>query len=336
MPELPKRDVTGHLGAQPLGPDRNNDAATLDSARAALARAVAAHRAESAGSDAGSEGGSEGGPDATGQQRLADSDAPRTSEESADEPTDGSAGSSPWAFRRRGRWILAAALGAAVGIVVAGVVGTAGGGPNSSGGQAEPPAEGVLRSGSGDAGLGDRSPQPGVPDAALVTPPSAVPSSSPGKDTQDSPEPSKSGASAGSGATPTAQGPDSGADSGPTAAPGGALVVEAAGKCLTGAGQGSELVVSACDGSADQSWSSGPAGSLRQGGLCATVTGTEDRTPIALAACDQSSAQQIALTGGALVSEPQGKCLDLFGGASGTRVVLWECNGRDNQHWSAA
>ncbi|MFI6333773.1 ricin-type beta-trefoil lectin domain protein [Streptomyces sp. NPDC050535] len=297
MSELPERDVTGHLGSQPLGPGRSNDAS---------------------------------------EQRLAGAGLPRSPEE----PADGlSPAASPrWAFSGRRNWILAAAVGAAVGVIVAGVARTTGGGPDSSSSRAEAPAEGLPGSDSGDSGVGSQSPRPGVPDAALVTPPSAVPTSSPGNNAQDSPRPSEAAASAKSGASPTSDGsgPGGGDDSGSASGNGVALVVEAAGKCLTGSGPGSELVASACDGSAGQSWSPGAAGSLRQGGLCATVTGAEDRTPVVLSTCDQSSAQRIALSGKALVSGPDSKCLDLFGGASGTRVVLWECNGRDNQRWSAA
>ncbi|MGC4947934.1 RICIN domain-containing protein [Streptomyces sp. DT224] len=72
------------------------------------------------------------------------------------------------------------------------------------------------------------------------------------------------------------------------------------------------------------------------GGFCAAVTGTGDRTPVVLAGCDRSSAQRIGLSGKELVSASTGKCLDLFGGASGSRIVLWECNGRDNQRRHAA
>ncbi|MGC9378859.1 ricin-type beta-trefoil lectin domain protein [Streptomyces sp. MH13] len=126
---------------------------------------------------------------------------------------------------------------------------------------------------------------------------------------------------------------DGGGDSAP--APGKALAVEASGGCLTGAGPGSELAVAACTGAASQSWNIGSGTALQQGGLCATVTGTADRTPVVLAPCDRSAAQRFGLSGQSLLSASSGKCLDLFGGASGTQVVLWECNGRDNQRWSS-
>ncbi|MER7056508.1 ricin-type beta-trefoil lectin domain protein [Streptomyces sp. NPDC000351] len=57
-------------------------------------------------------------------------------------------------------------------------------------------------------------------------------------------------------------------------------------------------------------------------------------TPVVLAPCDQSAAQRFSLSGKSLLATSSGKCLDLFGGASGTQVVLWECNGRDNQRWN--
>ncbi|MEU1365673.1 RICIN domain-containing protein [Streptomyces sp. NPDC005803] len=334
MPELPKRNVNRPDSSRPAKPPRSNDALNLDSARAALARAIAAQRAESAGS--------------------AEAEAARSA------PAQGLAGaaestheiaptSSPrrWALLRR-RWVLATAAGVAVVAVVAGVAVTVGGGSDGSGRQADAPAGGLVRSDGEDEGAGGQSLLPGTPtaerSASPSITPSAAPSSSSGKRAEGTPRPGRSTASAGSGSSPAADDPatDSvakpGSDGpgGSTTVTGVALTVQASGKCLTGAGSGSQLLASACGGSAGQSWSPQPDGSLRQGGLCVTVTGTEDRTPVVLAPCDRSSVQRISLSGTALVSASTGKCLDLFGGASGTQIVLWECNGRDNQHWSAA
>ncbi|MEU7472924.1 RICIN domain-containing protein [Streptomyces sp. NPDC044984] len=132
---------------------------------------------------------------------------------------------------------------------------------------------------------------------------------------------------------PHKDGADREGDSAPD--PGRALVVEASGNCLTGAGSGSELVVTACTGASSQLWNLGSGTALQQGDLCATVTGTADRTPVLLAPCDRSAAQRFSMSGKSLLSASSGKCLDLFGGASGTQVVLWECNDRDNQRWSS-
>lgn len=352
MSELPKRNVTRPAGSRPAGPARSNDASNLDSARAALARAIAAHRAESSESSESSESTERTERTETDADRSAPAHGvagpglPRSSEESAYEisPT---ASPRRWAFPRRRRWILAAAVGVVVVAVVAGVAVTAGGGSDSSSHQADAPAEGLVPSGGEDT-AGGQSLLPAVPAPKLTASPSAdpstAPSSSSSKSAQGTPKPGKGDASTGSGSSPAADdsetdsaaGPGTGDPSGSTTGSGNPLVVEASGKCLTGAGSGSQLVASACDGSAGQSWSPESDGTLRQGGLCAALTGTEDRTPVVLATCDRSSTQRISFSGTALVSGPTGKCLDLFGGASGTQIVLWECNGRDNQHWSAA
>lgn len=338
MSELPKRNVTGRVGSGPVRPARSNDASNLDSARAALARAIAAQRAENAENEADRSGPAQG---------LADPGLPQSSDESTYEisPAPSPRGR---AFSRHRRGILVAAAGVAVVAIVAGVAVMVGGGSDNSSRRADAPAEGLVPSDGEDMGPGGQSLLPGVqttaPPASPSAHPSTAPSSSSSKRAGSTPEPGKGTASAGPGSTPAADDsrtdsaakPGGGEPGGPTTGPGGALAVEASGKCLTGAGSGSPLVASVCDGSAGQSWSPASDGSLRQGGLCAALTGTEDRTPVVLATCDQSSAQRISFSGTTLVSAPTGKCLDLFGGASGTQIVLWECNGRDNQHWSAA
>ncbi|GGY77103.1 RICIN domain-containing protein [Streptomyces nitrosporeus] len=344
MSELPKRNVAGRINSQPAGPARSNDAAKLDSARAALARAIAAHQAENPGSSEDAENAeTEADRNAPGQ-RLAAPGSPHSSGQPADEAPPAT---SPRrrVFPRNRRWALVAAAGAAVVAVVVGVAVTVGGGSDSSGHRADAPAEGLIGSDDGGRGAGERSPLPGVTDAEPTASSSASPtSSSSSESARDTPRPDESATSAKPGSsraadTPgpdSAVQPDNGDPGGPAAGSGGPLVVEASGKCLTGTGAGSQLVASACDGSAGQSWSSGPDGSLRQGGLCATLTGTEDRTPVVLTTCDQSATQRIGLSGTALVAGSNGKCLDLFGGASGTQIVLWECNGRDNQRWRTA
>jgi len=67
-----------------------------------------------------------------------------------------------------------------------------------------------------------------------------------------------------------------------------------------------------------------------------TVAGgaTDDRTAIQLAGCDGSGSQRFRLDGTELLAAQSQKCVDIFGGASGTVAVLWECNGRDNQIWT--
>ncbi|WP_405898246.1 ricin-type beta-trefoil lectin domain protein [Streptomyces sp. NBC_00727] len=233
--------------------------------------------------------------------------------------------------------------------VVTGVAVTAGGGSDSSSSRADAPAEGSVRPEDDVEAAGEQAPLPGVPTAGRTASPSATPSatassSASGKKSRSTPGPGGSTASKGSGPSSGTDGsgrdsaakPGSGSGSDSPEVHGFPLAVEASGKCLTAAGSGSQLVASVCDGSSGQSWTPGSDGSLRLGGQCVTVTGTEDRTPVVLAGCTGSSAQRIGLSGGTLVSASTGKCLDLFGGASGSQIVLWECNGRDNQHWSAA
>ncbi|MYY05954.1 MULTISPECIES: RICIN domain-containing protein [unclassified Streptomyces] len=338
MSELPKRNVTGPVSSRPVKPLRSNDAANLDSARAALARAMAAQRAENAEKEAGRSAPAQGpaGPGAT-----------QPPAESAHEISPAAAPRRRRAFPRRAR-ILAAVVAVVAVAVAAGVAVTAGRGSDGAGRRADAPAEGPVRPDGEAEGAGDRSPLPGASTAEQSASPTAAPSAttSPSSSTEprSTPDPGRSTTPAGSGASSDAEGtgtdgagkPATGKGGGSNEVHGFPLAVEASGKCLTGAGSGSQLVASACDGSSGQSWSPGADGSLRQGGLCATLTGTEDRTPVVLSGCTGASAQRVSLSGTALLSASTGKCLDLFGGASGSQIVLWECNGRDNQRWHAA
>ncbi|MFF5336818.1 RICIN domain-containing protein [Streptomyces sp. NPDC013181] len=328
MSELPKRNVTRPAGPRPTEPPWGDDAAKLESARAALARVIAAQRAEEEGAGGGGA-----------------ADAP----EPAAEPAHGAAPAD--APRRRGIprrvRVAAAVVGVVVVAVVASVIIAAGGGSDGGERRAETPAEGSVRPEDGREGAGSEVPLPGGPTADRTVSPSATSSTSAspssGQEPRSTPGAGGSTASAKSGpSSDTAGGrkdgdakPGGGADGDSTGARAVPLAVEAGGKCLTGAGSGAQLLASACDGSSGQAWTAGSDGTLRLGGLCAAVTGTEDRTPIVLAACDRSPAQRIGLSGKELRSASTGKCLDLFGGASGSQIVLWECNGRDNQRWSA-
>lgn len=140
---------------------------------------------------------------------------------------------------------------------------------------------------------------------------------------------------------PESEGKDTSTESGSgtsVASAGHALVVAASGKCLSsGAGtEGLQLFQATCDGSAAQRWQTGSGGTLRSSGKCMTVAGgaTDDRTEIQLAGCNGDSSQQFHLAGTELTADQSQKCVDIFGGASGTGAVLWECNGRDNQIWT--
>ncbi len=131
------------------------------------------------------------------------------------------------------------------------------------------------------------------------------------------------------------------ARSGPetSAAPlGRALVVAASGKCLSsGDGrEGTQLFQAVCDGSAVQEWQIRSDGTIRSSGKCMTAAGgaTDDRTEIQLAGCDGDADHRFHLAGTELTADQSQKCVDIFGGASGTGAVLFECNGRDNQTWT--
>jgi len=133
--------------------------------------------------------------------------------------------------------------------------------------------------------------------------------------------------------------PSMGTGSDSSVAPAGqAYVVAASGKCLSrGAGtEGIQLFQATCDGSAAQQWQSGANGTLRSSGKCMTVAGgaTDDRTEIQLSGCSGDTSQRFHLSGTELLADQSQKCVDIFGGASGTGAVLWECNGRDNQIWT--
>ena len=321
MPELPKRN-TGQDRRVDLPPDRPsgvNDAAKLAAARAALARAATAHRADI--EDGKATARPEPPVSITGRDESATGPAAAPD----DRPRSGPR-------RPPAKWIAIASV--AVAVVIAGAVVTI------SGSQGEDDRQSNV---AGEPYQSDAN-EPEVPDVEPSLSASASAAASSRPPSTGSPTPSGRETEPGTGkaakndAEPTvSKAPDkdgTGRAGGSAPDPGRALAVEASGNCLTGAGSGSELVVAACTGAASQSWNTGSDTALQQGDLCATVTGTEDRAPVVLAPCDQSAAQRFSLSGKSLLSASSGKCLDLFGGASGTQVVLWECNGRDNQRWS--
>lgn len=146
--------------------------------------------------------------------------------------------------------------------------------------------------------------------------------------TQKAPVPESAG-------TDTATRSGVGASATPT---GRALMVAASGKCLSSGdgAEGTQLFQATCDGSAAQRWLTGAGGTLRSAGKCMTVAGgaSEDRTEIQLTGCNGYAYQRFHLAGTRLMADQSQKCVDIFGGASGTGAVLWECNGRDNQTWT--
>lgn len=194
-----------------------------------------------------------------------------------------------------------------------------------------------------DGPLPADSPTPWSTDtsASATSSPDASHSASAGA-TSPKPTPSKSPSNAvQEDSKPESEGKDTSEEGGSdtSVAPAGrALVVAASGKCLSsGAGtEGLQLIQAACDGSAAQRWQTGSGGTLRSSGKCMTVAGgaTDDRTEIQLSGCNGNGSQRFHLAGTQLMADQSRKCVDIFGGASGTGAVLWECNGRDNQIWT--
>ncbi|WP_306942191.1 ricin-type beta-trefoil lectin domain protein [Streptomyces phaeochromogenes] len=83
-------------------------------------------------------------------------------------------------------------------------------------------------------------------------------------------------------------------------------------------------------------WQTRSGGNLRSSGKCMTVAGgaIDDRTEIQLSGCNGNGSQRFHLAGTQPMADQSRKCVDVFGGSSGTGAVLWECDGRDNQIWT--
>ncbi|UIX32190.1 protein kinase domain-containing protein [Streptomyces sp. GQFP] len=143
-------------------------------------------------------------------------------------------------------------------------------------------------------------------------------------------------ASTNSGSGSSVGAPDTDSSVAPT---GHTLVVPATEKCLSGGAgtEGIQLVHVTCDGSTGQQWLIGSDGTFRALGKCMTVAGgsSEDRTEIQLTGCSGDSSQRFHFSGTQLLADQSQKCVTVFGGTSGTVVVLWECDdGWDNQIWT--
>ncbi|MFJ2261585.1 RICIN domain-containing protein [Streptomyces sp. NPDC087844] len=319
MPELPKRDVAQRVKSQPDSHSGNNNAAKLATARAALARAAAAHRSSGEVVDGTTPPGPRSLPGHL-EEPATVSPAPNDTQRRGP--------------RQAGRWIIASAAILIVAAVATTIAVSGRSGAERTGRQPYDWADELRRSGvtaGHSAGASE--------DAAMLPSGTASASASgPASSTETHPDDARNspqaGTAVGEGGTQDKSGDSEDGDA--ATEPETALVVESGGTCLTGSGAGSELSVAACGSASAQSWSTSSGRALKQGGLCASVTGTEDRAPVLLRPCDQSTEQEFALVGSSLVSASSGKCLDVFGGASGTQVVLWECNGRDNQRWSTS
>ncbi|QQM46101.1 serine/threonine protein kinase [Streptomyces liliifuscus] len=242
--------------------------------------------------------------------------------------TDMEARRSPGARRSKKPVVLAAAVATALLIAVAVLI-------------TMPTEKNSISATASDGPLPAGDPTRQSTDTSATSSPVASRSASAGA-TSPKPTPSKSPSNAvQEDSKPESEGKDTSEESGSdtSVAPAGrALVVAASGKCLSsGAGtEGLQLIQAACDGSAAQRWQTGSGGTLRSSGKCMTVAGgaTDDRTEIQLSGCNGNGSQRFHLAGTQLMANQSRKCVDIFGGASGTGAVLWECNGRDNQIWT--
>jgi GH25 family lysozyme M1 (1,4-beta-N-acetylmuramidase) len=154
----------------------------------------------------------------------------------------------------------------------------------------------------------------------------------------------------------------------PTTGPTGQVQL-ALGVCLTAAGPGvdstpsadttpsaaptsspgtARVVIRSCTGSSAQAWTYAQDGTLRIDNECLTIATAAQGAPMGLAPCGSTSAQQWRLiypralnpARGArpttLLNPWSGMCLadPGFSTSNGTRVVLWPCNGYQNQAWT--
>ncbi len=233
--------------------------------------------------------------------------------------------------KRRRLWAVAALCAVALLAAGVGVVVSSGGDKDADTSALAGEADKVLPEEDAPSATESVSPAPSLSSDTDLTSSTSSPAATPTGST------AASGDKAGKNKKP-AGGPAPGTGSASPKAPAGQrLAVEAGGKCLSGGSGGAtaQLTVQTCAASAGQSWVA-TSGTLRIGTMCMTAEGgkTADRTPIGLAACNGTAAQRFHLSGVTLMADQSGKCADLFGGASGTAVVLFECNGRDNQRWS--
>ncbi|MEW1872565.1 RICIN domain-containing protein [Streptomyces caelestis] len=115
------------------------------------------------------------------------------------------------------------------------------------------------------------------------------------------------------------------------------------GQCIDvtdGGGDGTPLQIWGCSGAAQQTWRFMGDGTVRSMGLCMDVAwgATGNGAVIQLARCSGHPAQQFRLNSSHDLVNPQAdKCVDVREQqvANGSRLQLWDCNGQDNQKWSA-
>ncbi|MFI9584118.1 ricin-type beta-trefoil lectin domain protein [Streptomyces sp. NPDC052236] len=320
MPDRPPTDESAESA---------REAVRLAAARAALARASAAHQSDISRSSGGTAERRRGKttwspfekPSAPPAAAPANDTGPAVGEKSP---------------KRRRLWAVAALCAVAL-LAGAGVVISGAGNKDADTSEYAGEADKVRPEEVAPSATDSASPAPSVSADGDLTSSTSSPAATPtGSTAASGDKAGKNKKPAGGPATGTGTGTSSAS---PKAPSGQRLAVEAGGKCLSGGsgGASAQLTVQPCAASTGQSWVA-TGGTLRIGAMCMSVEGgkTADRTPIGLAACNGAAGQRFHLSGVTLMADQSGKCADLFGGASGTAVVLFECNGRDNQRWSSA
>ena len=136
----------------------------------------------------------------------------------------------------------------------------------------------------------------------------------------------------------------------PTTGPTGQVEL-ALGECLTAAGgnqAATRAVIKACTASSAQDWTYAQDGTLRIDNECLTIPTAAQGAQMGLAQCGSTQAQQWRIIypralnpargarPTALLNPWSGMCLadPGFSTTNGTRVVLWPCNGYENQSWA--
>ncbi|MFJ6726409.1 RICIN domain-containing protein [Streptomyces sp. NPDC091281] len=115
------------------------------------------------------------------------------------------------------------------------------------------------------------------------------------------------------------------------------LIAGGAGMCLDPSSAGGRLRIERCNDQDEQRWDLRPDGTARADGLCMTSPSSASGSAMRTARCDGSRAQQFHLnkTTNNLVSQLSSKCVDVYnlGTTAGTPVIVWPCDGADNQKW---
>ncbi|MFI7278426.1 glycoside hydrolase family 97 catalytic domain-containing protein [Streptomyces sp. NPDC049879] len=101
---------------------------------------------------------------------------------------------------------------------------------------------------------------------------------------------------------------------------------------------GTEIALWSCNGGANQVWTPDTRGALTvYGDRCLEPAGTGTGASVRIQDCTGAAAQVWQRgSNGSLVHQATGQCLDAYdrGTVNGTRIIVWPCNGADNQSWT--